>query len=56
MVKLALVVFAVVVFALIAFNVIDTYTVRWAAGAIAAYMAASLPIPDVAVPVRKKVD
>lgn len=50
MIRLALVVFAVVVFALIAFTVIDENITRWAAGAIAAYMAASLPIPDVAVP------
>jgi len=53
MVKLALVVFAVAVFVLLAFNVvIDADKVRWAEGAVAAYMAASLPIPDISIPKR----
>lgn len=53
MVKLALVAFAVVVLLLIAADLfIHTDQFRWAAGAVAAYMAASLPIPD--VPTRSK--
>lgn len=55
MVKLALVVFAVIVFVCLAFQVaIHSQEFRWAAGAVAAYMAASLPIPDVGVPSRNK--
>jgi hypothetical protein len=55
MVKLALVVFAVVVLFLLALDiVIHTDQFRWLAGALCAYVAASLPIPDVAVPTRKQ--
>ncbi len=54
MIKLLLVAFAVAVMLCIAINVINgPYTLRWEAGAFAAFFAASLPFGDVAIPTNK---
>lgn len=57
MIKLLLVAFAAVVLVLLALDAaIHADQFRWQCAALGAYVAASLPIPDVAVPTRKKVE
>jgi hypothetical protein len=54
MIRVLCILFSVVVFLLIAAKVIDDNTVRWAAAAIAVFMASFLPFSDVAIPRRNQ--